>query len=485
MKPSKPDATDPTRRALLGLPLVAGLPLAGVTGPAWGYTDDGSMGSPPGTTAATAGAARAPAQASGPAPVRLALLVGNRAYPPPFDLPPVHKNVRDLQAVLEKRGFKVTSVVDQDPGNLRRVINQFAQQCQGAPADASVLFYYTGHGMQVEAENLLLGSGVNPSANEPVLLDGSLHFKRDVIDVLPKRPAGLTMTVIDACRTNLRAALKAGDGFNQVEAPTGCLIVFSTGAGKPAISPSVETANTFYTASLVKVLSTASDDITFSDMFRLVKTDVQNTMLNHPVAGIRAMAQFPFMAENVRIKTRLSLIAGAQGAPVKFNSQDESALWAEIEAAGWPTDIIRLSGEYLKRFPNGTLAGSAQVAREGADDASKAMRRNDVRLFKSAFFPKAETGNPVWAEIRKAARGDKDAAARIARAYLRGDGVDRDANRYEGWMQYAAALGNGIASYELAVYYRNLDQPVMAAQFETRARELAYTPPPTLDHNRK
>ena len=39
---------------------------------------------------------------------------------------------------------------------LRRVINQFAQQCQGAPADASVLFYYTGHGMQVEADECKL-----------------------------------------------------------------------------------------------------------------------------------------------------------------------------------------------------------------------------------------------------------------------------------------------------------------------------------------
>lgn len=477
MTQAPPDSRPPpTRRQFLGGSLAACLPLSSMTSTAWGYTDDGAMGPAPRAT---------PGKADGPAPVRLALLIGNRAYPPPFDLPPVHKNVRDLQAVLEKRGFKVTSVVDQDPGNLRRAITQFAQQCQNAPADASVMFYYTGHGMQVEAENLLLGSGVNPSANEPVLLNGSLHFKRDVIDVLPKRPNGLTMTVIDACRTNLRAALQAGDGFNQVEAPVGCLIAFSTGAGKPAISPSVETANTFYTASLVKVLNTASDDITFSDMFRLVKTDVQNTMLNHPVAGIRQMAQFPFIAENVRTKIRLSLLASAQGAPVKFSSQDESALWQQIEASGWPVDLIKLSDEYLKRFPNSTLAGSAQVAREGADDAAKAMRRNDVRLFKSAFFPKTEAGNPVWAEIRKAARGDKDAAARVARLYRQGDGVARDDNRYEGWMQYAAALGNGIASYELAVYYRNLDQPVMAAQFETRARELAYTPPPTLDHNRK
>jgi len=49
---------------------------------------------------------------------RFALLVGNRVYPSPFDLPPVHKNLRDVQAALEKRGFKVSVVVDQDIINL-------------------------------------------------------------------------------------------------------------------------------------------------------------------------------------------------------------------------------------------------------------------------------------------------------------------------------------------------------------------------------
>jgi TPR repeat protein len=86
----------------------------------------------------------------------------------------------------------------------------------------------------------------------------------------------------------------------------------------------------------------------------------------------------------------------------------------------------------------------------------------------------------------KAARGDKDAAMRIARANLTGEaGMAIDANRYEGWMQYASALGNGIACYELAVYYRRQGQPVPAAQYESRARELGYTPPPTLDNVRK
>ena len=47
------------------------------------------------------------------------------------------------------------------------------------------------------------------------------------------------------------------------------------------------------------------------------------------------------------------------------------------------------------------------------------------------------------------------------------------------------ALGNGIASYELALHFRNTGQPLLAAQFEARARELGYTPPPDLDNVRK
>ena len=158
---------------------------------------------------------------------------------------------------------------------------------------------------------------------------------------------------------------------------------------------------------------------------------------------------------------------------------------AELEENLWPADIVRLSEAYLQRYPSSKLAGGAQVAHEGAADAVRALRSNEVHLFRSAFQPK--TTEPRWlSEWRKAARGDKDAAARIARAYLRGEGdIGVDRNRYEGWMQYAAALGNGIASYELAVYYRRQAQPVPAAQYETRARDLGYTPPTSLDNQRK
>ena len=417
---------------------------------------------------------------------RLALLIGNRAYPQPFDLPPTHKNVRDLAAALEKRGFQVTSALDQDPGQLRSTIQAFAKGAAESPPDATVLFYFTGHGMQVDAENLMLGAGVAPEAREDTLLRSSLHLRRDVIDLLPRRAGGLSIAVVDACRTSLRAALTATDGFNQVEAPLGCLIVFSTGAGKPAIAPAVETLNTFYTGSLVKLLASASDEISFSDFFRLVKLDVTQTMQNHPVQAIRQFTQIPFIAENTQVKFSLSPrpIHAAPVAP-PVNAAEEAEAFKDLDASLWPADIVKLAEAFLQKFPASRLAGGVQVAREGASDGAKALRSSEVKLYRSAFQPK--TTIERWlTEWHKAARGDKDAAARIGRAHLRGDGdIAADPNRYEGWLQYAAALGNGIASYELAVYYRRQGQPTPAAQYETRARELGYTPPPSLDNQRK
>jgi len=432
--------------------------------------------------AAAAGAPMADAQ--GGATQRMALLIGNRVYPAPFELPPVYKNVRDLTAALEGRGFLVSTAVVLAPAALREAIQAFSRRAQDAPPDATVLFYFTGHGLQVDAENLMLGSGVAPNAKEDTLLTSSLHLKRDVIDQLPKRPAGLAIAVIDACRQSASQAA-AGGGLNQVEAPLGCMIVFSTGAGKPAIAPSVETQNTFYTGSLVKFLQTAPDEISFSDLFRLVKLDVQQTMLNHPARLIRELAQFPFIAENTQVRFRLSPKPEAEAPKPAFTGEDESTLWRALEESMWPADVLKLADDYLKQYPDSKVAGSAQVSREGANDAVTALRSNGVRLYRSAFQPKVTDAN--WlAEWRKAARGDKDAAARIARAYLKGSGeIAADPNRYEGWLQYAAALGNGIASYELAVHYRRTGQPVLAAQFEYRARELGYTPPPTLDNVRK
>jgi hypothetical protein len=205
---------------------------------------------------------------------------------------------------------------------------------------------------------------------------------------------------------------------------------------------------------------------------------------------VRALAQDSFIAKDVRRPVTLARQGGraeaaaAAAASAPPRAPDDLEDWATVDQSLWPQDVSKLADGYLQRHPQGRRATAALAAREGAKEASQVLRRTDVRLYRTAFNLGDDMAEELRADIHKSARGDKDAAARVARSY-------RDSNspsapgRYEGWLQYAAGLGNGIAAYELALHYRRSAQPLLASQFESRARELGYTPPPTLDHYRK
>ena len=86
----------------------------------WGCVAGTTLGAWP---ARGQGAVAASAQgAEGPEPPRLALLIGNRDYPDGEDLPPIHKNVQDLRAALERRGFQVSAAVDLSLARARQAL---------------------------------------------------------------------------------------------------------------------------------------------------------------------------------------------------------------------------------------------------------------------------------------------------------------------------------------------------------------------------
>lgn len=180
----------------------------------------------------------------------------------------------------------------------------------------------------------------------------------------------------------------------------------------------------------------------------------------------------------------LSLSLGA-GAAAQGSVEGEGALRQELQQAVWPADIVRLADQYLTRYPSGAWAGDASALRERAGLTAVVLKRNDVRLYRTAF-QHTDADEAVHEDLRRAALGDAPAAVRLARRYQRGDGgLPQDANRYVGWLQYASMLGDERASYELALHFRRDAQPVLAAKYEARAVELGFTPPRDLDHIRK
>lgn len=180
----------------------------------------------------------------------------------------------------------------------------------------------------------------------------------------------------------------------------------------------------------------------------------------------------------------LGLAALAGPAFAATPSSSESALRQDLQAARWPADIVRAADRYLAGYPQGPSAPTARSIVDLARQAAHALDRN-VRLYRSDF--QLDGGSAAVAEeVRKASLADRDAALRVAHMIRdHENGLEFDVNRYVGWLQFASALGNGPASYELALHYRKWDQPALAAPYELRAEELGFKAPTVLDNVRK
>lgn len=445
---------------------------------------------------------------------RVALLLGNRNYPDGQDLPSMHTNARQLQAALEELGFVCTVELDLGRVEAVQAVDRFSRMIHGMPADTVVLFYFCGHGMQIDAENFLIPAQVLPRYRQ---LDQArstdIDLARYVRTPIPRRATGLTMMVIDACRTSLKS-LAVDDGLNQVRAMPGELVVFSTGAGRPALAPIKESQMTFFTDALVRRLRSQvsrPEDLGFTDLFRLVAGDVQRTMRSHEFEAVRVLTQVPFIADNTETSMRVSLkppppTAAQLESEARQRAVEELVFLDTVRNAWWPRDVRRLAAAFMQTYPDSRFTSVVQLAADGAELSVQVLDKSDISLQRQDFQPRPEAGTAYNEDLRRASRGDKDAAARMAarvrpsqfnasslglEGWLQSaakvvenalpvDAQGPSALRYEGWMQYAAELGDGIAAYELAMYYNKANRPALVGRWITRAKKLGYVPPPSL-----
>lgn len=162
---------------------------------------------------------------------RLALLVGNSAY----KNGPLKNPVNDVIAMnkaLSRAGFDVMVVKNADRSTIGRAIDNFGRQLKSYDVG---LFYFSGHGLQVNGINYLCPVGMK--------LQGQSDVPYEAIDagkVLAKmEDAGNRMNVVilDACRNNpFKRSFRSGrNGLAQMDAPTGSFIAFATAPGTTAL----------------------------------------------------------------------------------------------------------------------------------------------------------------------------------------------------------------------------------------------------------
>lgn len=169
---------------------------------------------------------------------RVALVIGNDIYE---NVDPLQKAVGDASAVssrLEEMGFAVTVGRNMSIIDTERTISQFIDGIE--PGD-TVFFHFSGHGIELNGDNLLLATDV------PQVADGEARVIRryglsasQTIEDFQRAGAATVVAVLDACRENpfgARAVRRLGTrgGLGKMDTAQGTFIMFSAGTGQLAL----------------------------------------------------------------------------------------------------------------------------------------------------------------------------------------------------------------------------------------------------------
>src|SRR5688572_20369123 len=84
---------------------------------------------------------------------RVALVIGNSAYCAASALKNPTNDAEAVAAALERLDFKVVKGIDVDRAALENIVREFTREIEQASV---ALFFYAGHGLQVNGRNYLI-----------------------------------------------------------------------------------------------------------------------------------------------------------------------------------------------------------------------------------------------------------------------------------------------------------------------------------------
>jgi hypothetical protein len=238
---------------------------------------------------------------------RVALVVGNGAYANAPTLPNPPNDAKAIAADLEKLGFDVHLALDVTQDQGLQALDDFAAALSGAEA---AVFFYSGHGMQLDGSNYLLPVDVEATSERSVRY-GSIDISEVVRDM--ETNAEVAIVVLDACRDNPFAAqLEQASPRSRSAAPTrglavikpsgnGTIIAYAAAAG--ATASDGETQHSPYTVALLKYMSEPNVEVGL--MFRRVAGDVVAATSGgqQPEVLIRLTREFYMKEEAVEVQS--------------------------------------------------------------------------------------------------------------------------------------------------------------------------------------
>lgn len=180
---------------------------------------------------------------------KVALVIGNSVYSGNGESLKNPVNDADLMAsTLQNVGFSVIKRTNCNKQNMEQAFQQFASQISNADV---VLFFYAGHGIQVNGANYLIPVDA-ALANETDVRWQTIRLN-DLVDELERYPNKVNIVILDACRNNPYRSWSRSSGNRGFKAPSpssGTIIAFAT--SEDATAADGNGTNGLFTQELVK-----------------------------------------------------------------------------------------------------------------------------------------------------------------------------------------------------------------------------------------
>ena len=292
---------------------------------------------------------------------RVALVIGNGTY----ENFPLANPVNDallMGETLRLLGFDVIERIDATQREMKLAIFELGDRLEAAGKDAVGLFFYAGHGVQVDGQNYLIPLNAEISKERHVAIEAvGASWVLSQMEFAGNR---VNFVILDACRNNpltrgFRSQLR---GLARMNAPTGSLVAYSTGPGEVAVDG--EGANSPYTLALSRVMQTPG--LPAEKVFKLVRDAVREATNDEQTPWEESSmtgADFYFKP----LTAALTLPAPTPTSLPAETAGTDRLFWESIKDSENP-ETFRA---YLRQYPNGTFSSLARIRLNELQSARK------------------------------------------------------------------------------------------------------------------
>lgn len=312
-------------------------------------------------------------QPSGANTAKVALVIGNAAYP--FDpLRNPLEDARRMDRLLEDLGFAVRRLENASHHDMQAAIERFVAQLT---EEGTGLFYFSGHGLQLTDTSLLLPVDGDLRSADTARTKG-VDLRTLIAAMSASRGRRQNLVILDTCRKlgQLPGSPHAAAGTaSPLKPPAGMLIAYATGAGGSADDGNGGAG--VYTAALMREMVVPGRQAT--EVFERTGAAVGGGTAQRQVPEFASALTQPVylaprsasMAQGTAFTTALASSQFAHRSrgviPESGEARYELLFWDSIKDSDQAADYEA----YLEAFPNGRFAPLAKARARYFRNAAK------------------------------------------------------------------------------------------------------------------